>query len=97
MILRIDSFADFACFPSKVAGCRRPARGIGFRQLVTRGQSSPNHGLCSSLVARCGGRVLPEVSVHTEFFLVRIIISLALLQKFRKIDGFEQTPRRHIV
>jgi hypothetical protein len=42
-------------------------------------------------------RALPEVSVHTEFFLVRIIISPALPQKFPKMDGFDERTRGHII
>jgi hypothetical protein len=40
---------------------------------------------------------IPEVSVRTEFFLVRIIMSPALPQKFPKIDEFEQTSRGHVI
>jgi hypothetical protein len=40
---------------------------------------------------------VPEVSVQTEFFLARIIISPALPQKFPKIDGSGWTSRGHII
>jgi hypothetical protein len=98
MILGFDSLADFAGFPSEVARCRRPAlveshSGNG----PHAGSRAAIGGLCSNLVARCGGRALPEVSVNTEFVLARIIISPALPQKFPEIDRFEWTPRRHIV
>jgi hypothetical protein len=74
-----------------------PGRWIDSGNWANADSPGPISELCSSLVARYGGAALPEMSVNTEIFPVRIIISPALPQKFPKIDGFEQRPRGHII
>src|SRR5262245_15257866 len=99
MILRIRLVCGFRRFSerSRWLSTARPPVTSDSPNWRHDGCPCPIGGLCSSLVARCGGSALPEVCVHTEFFLVRLTIEPALLQKFRKIDGFERTRRRHIV
>src|SRR5262245_50299809 len=99
MILRILLVCGFRRFSerSRWLSTARPPAESDSGNWRHDGGPRPIGRLCSSLVARCRGAALPEVCVHTEFFLVRITISPALLQKFRKIDGFERTRRRHIV
>ena len=98
MILRIRLVCGFRRFSERSRGlstARPPLNRIP--ATATRGQSSPDHWTVLEPGREMWRPLPPEVSVQTEFFLVLIIISPALLQKFRKIDGFEQTRRRHIV